>query len=127
MNIFNNHKKLYTTAGALFLGLTFFTAIMPALQNQKNTAPLPESKPLSGDALAGKMIYISEGCVACHSQQVRNVDMDKVFGFAILSLFITAILMSSFFAEKKLDDIRSIQDTIAIDILSSGTSLISIA
>jgi cytochrome c oxidase cbb3-type subunit 2 len=26
------------------------------------------------------MIYISEGCVACHSQQVRNVDMDKVFG-----------------------------------------------
>jgi len=80
MNIFNNHKKLYTTAGALFLGLTFFTAIMPALQNQKNTAPLPESKPLSGDALAGKMIYISEGCVACHSQQVRNVDMDKVFG-----------------------------------------------
>lgn len=80
MNIFNNHKKLYTTAGALFLGLTFFTAIMPALQNQKNNAPLPETKPLSGDALAGKMIYISEGCVACHSQQVRNVEMDKVFG-----------------------------------------------
>jgi cytochrome c oxidase cbb3-type subunit 2 len=80
MNIFNNHKKLYTTAGVLFLGLTFLTAIMPALQNQKNTEPLPESKPLSGDALAGKMIYISEGCVACHSQQVRNVDMDKVFG-----------------------------------------------
>lgn len=80
MNIFNNHKKLYTTAGVLFLGLTFFTAIMPALQNQKNNAPLPETKPLSGDALAGKMIYISEGCVACHSQQVRNVEMDKVFG-----------------------------------------------
>lgn len=80
MNIFSNHKKLYTTAGTLFLGLTFFTAIMPALQNQKNTEPLPESKPLSGDALAGKMIYISEGCVACHSQQVRNVEMDKVFG-----------------------------------------------
>lgn len=80
MNIFNDHKKLYTTAGLLFLGLTFFTAIMPALQNQKNNEPLPNTKPLSGDALAGKLIYISEGCVACHSQQVRNVDMDKVFG-----------------------------------------------
>lgn len=80
MNIFNNHKKLYTTAGLLFLLLTYLTAIQPALTNQKNNAPLPGSVPLSGDALAGKNIYISEGCVGCHSQQVRNVDMDKVFG-----------------------------------------------
>ena len=80
MNIFNDHKKLYTTAGLLFLILTFFTAIQPALKNQKDNAPLPGSVALSGDALAGKNIYISEGCVGCHSQQVRNVDMDKVFG-----------------------------------------------
>jgi len=80
MNIFNDHKKLYPIAGLLFLALTFLTAILPALQNQKNNAPLPGSLPLSGDALAGKHIYISEGCVGCHSQQVRNVDMDKMFG-----------------------------------------------
>lgn len=80
MNIFNDHKKLYTTAGLLFLLLTFFTAIQPALKNQKDNAPLPGSVALSGDALAGKNIYISEGCVGCHSQQVRNVEMDKVFG-----------------------------------------------
>lgn len=80
MNIFNDHKKLFTTAGLLFLGLTFFTAIWPALQNQKNTEPLPDSKPLSGDALAGKLIFISEGCIGCHSKQVRNIEMDKVFG-----------------------------------------------
>ena len=80
MNIFNNHKKLYTIAGLLFFTLTFFTAILPALQNQKNNAPLPGTKPLSGDAMAGKLIYIAEGCVGCHSQQVRNVEMDKVFG-----------------------------------------------
>lgn len=80
MNIFNDHKKLYPVAGLLFLFLTFLTAIMPALQNQKNNAPLPGTEPLSGDALAGKKIYIAEGCVACHSQQVRNVEMDKVFG-----------------------------------------------
>ena len=80
MNIFNNHKKLYVTAGLLFLGLTYLTAIKPALDNQKNNAPLPNAIVLSGDALAGKNIYIAEGCVGCHSQQVRNVDMDKVFG-----------------------------------------------
>jgi cytochrome c oxidase cbb3-type subunit 2 len=26
------------------------------------------------------MSYINNGCVACHSQQVRNVDMDKMWG-----------------------------------------------
>lgn len=80
MNIFNNHRKLYFTATLFFTALTFFTAIFPALKNQSNNAPLPDTKPLSGDAMAGKLVYISEGCVACHSQQVRNVDMDKPFG-----------------------------------------------
>lgn len=64
----------------MYFVLTFFTAIKPALDNQQNNGPLPGTKPLSGDALAGKMVYIAEGCVACHTQQVRNVDMDKMFG-----------------------------------------------
>jgi cytochrome c oxidase cbb3-type subunit II len=80
MNVFNDHKKLYPIAGLLFLVLTYVTVIMPALANQKNNMPLPGSVVLSGDALAGKNVYVSEGCVGCHSQQVRNVDMDKVFG-----------------------------------------------
>ena len=80
MNIFNDHRKLYIVAGSLFLALTICTAIMPALYNQKNNAPLPGSVALSGDALAGKNIYVGEGCVGCHTQQVRNVEMDRVFG-----------------------------------------------
>ena len=80
MDIFSNHKTLYITAGLLFGFLTYLTVIMPAFQNQHNNAPLPDTRPLSGDAKAGKLIYIAEGCVGCHSQQVRNVDMDKVFG-----------------------------------------------
>lgn len=64
----------------MFLTLTYLTVIMPALQNQNNNAPLPGSVPLSGDALAGKSVYVAEGCVGCHSQQVRNVAMDKMFG-----------------------------------------------
>lgn len=80
MNIFNNHKRLYLTAGALFLFLTAVVVIMPALNNQKNNAPLPGSKSLTEFEKQGKLVYIGEGCVGCHSQQVRNVDMDKMFG-----------------------------------------------
>lgn len=80
MNLFNDHIKLYSTAGLLFIFLTCIVVILPALSNQKNNAPLPGSAPMTSDAKAGKLIYIAEGCVGCHSQQVRNVEMDKVFG-----------------------------------------------
>ncbi len=80
MEYFNNHKKLYITATALFVFLTLLVCIIPALDNQKNYAPLPNAKPLSKEAAMGKAIFISEGCMACHTQQVRNVDMDKTWG-----------------------------------------------
>ncbi len=80
MDYFNDHKKLFLTALALFLVLTILVAIIPAINNQNNNSPLPNAEPLSGDALKGKAIYVSNGCVACHTQQVRNVDMDKVWG-----------------------------------------------
>lgn len=80
MELFNHHKKLFSTAFALFLGLTMVVAIMPALNNQKNNAPLPGSKTPTADEIAGKQSYIANGCVACHTQQVRNVDMDKMWG-----------------------------------------------
>lgn len=45
-----------------------------------------------------------------------------VYSFAITAtIFATAIYMSNFFGQKKLNEIRSIQDKIAIDILSSET------
>ncbi|MEQ1561598.1 MAG: hypothetical protein ABL899_02665, partial [Nitrospira sp.] len=44
------------------------------------------------------------------------------FSFAITAIiFATAIILSNYFANKKLADIRNIQDKIAIDILSSET------
>lgn len=80
MDFFNNHKKLFPAALGLFLILTLFVAILPALNNQNNNAPLPGAVALSGDAFLGKNSFIANGCVACHTQQVRNVDMDKVWG-----------------------------------------------
>ena len=79
MDFFDNHKKLFTTAFLMFVGLTILVAIMPAINNQKNNAPLPNAEPLTKTEIAGKNSYIANGCVACHTQQVRNVDMDKVW------------------------------------------------
>lgn len=80
MEFFDNHKKLFRTALGLFVGLTIIVAILPAINNQKNNAPLPNYEPLSQQAFLGKKSFIANGCVACHTQQVRNVDMDKVWG-----------------------------------------------
>lgn len=80
MEIYNNHKRLFGAAIILFLVLTMFVAIIPALTTEQNNAPLPNSKPLSKTEMAGKGIFIREGCIACHTQQVRNVDMDKMWG-----------------------------------------------
>jgi len=80
MEIFNNHIKLYGVAFLFFSGLSVFVAILPAVNNQNNNAALPGSEVLTGEALAGKDVFIANGCVACHSQQVRNIEMDKNWG-----------------------------------------------
>ena len=80
MELFDNHKKLFSTAAIFFIALTILVAIIPALNNQKNNKPLPDAEPLSDQAIKGKAVYIANGCVGCHTQQVRNVDMDKIWG-----------------------------------------------
>ena len=80
MELFDDHKKLFGTATLFFIGLTILVAIIPALNMQNNNAVLPNAEPLSADALKGKEVYIANGCIACHTQQVRNVDMDKMWG-----------------------------------------------
>ena len=80
MDFFNNQKKLFSTALVLFLGLALIICIFPALQSMHDYQPLPNSKPLTEQEQRGKEIFIAEGCIACHTQQVRNVDMDQVFG-----------------------------------------------
>lgn len=80
MELFDNHKQLFKTAFLFFLGLTVLVAVIPAINIQKNNAVLPNAQPLSEDADKGKAIYIANGCIACHTQQVRNVDVDKIWG-----------------------------------------------
>src|SRR5690606_22641345 len=80
MNILDDHKKLFTLAFLFFVLLSLAVVILPAINNQRNNAVLPNSEPLTEMEIAGKHVFISNGCVACHSQQVRNVAIDKVWG-----------------------------------------------
>ncbi|MBI2274280.1 MAG: cytochrome c [Bacteroidetes bacterium] len=80
MEFFNNHIRLFRTAFLFFAALTIVVAILPAISNQQNNQPLPSAEPMTEEAIKGKLVFISNGCVACHTQQVRNVDMDKVWG-----------------------------------------------
>ncbi|QBQ40308.1 cytochrome c [Sphingobacterium psychroaquaticum] len=80
MEFFDNHKKLFGVATLLFSVLTLFVAIFPAISNQRYIKPLPDAPTLTEAAARGKALYISNGCVACHSQQVRNIEMDKSWG-----------------------------------------------
>ena len=55
--------------------------------------------------------------------QPGNINSKKyLYSFAITAIiFATAIYVSNYFGQKKLDEIRNIQDKISIDILSSET------
>ena len=78
-NFHRNHKVLVIMSLGGFLLLSILIAIVPAYQMQ-NTEALPDQEPLTPLEMEGLHIYIAEGCVACHSQQVRNIEMDKMWG-----------------------------------------------
>jgi len=79
-NIHKNHRNLVLIAFSGFFILSLGVAIFPAYQMQNNTEPLPEMKPMSESELRGLQIFIGEGCVGCHTQQVRGIEMDKTWG-----------------------------------------------
>lgn len=80
MNFHRNHWLLLGTIFFGFIGLAFIIAILPAQWMQRNTEPLPGAEPLSDLERRGLEVYIAEGCVACHTQQVRPLPMDSPWG-----------------------------------------------
>jgi cytochrome c oxidase cbb3-type subunit II len=80
MRFTDNHKMLFRSSTLLFCVLTLLVAVIPSLKNANDSVPLPGYKPLTKEEQAGKLLYIQNGCVSCHTQQVRDVDMDKMWG-----------------------------------------------
>ncbi|MCB0631257.1 MAG: cbb3-type cytochrome c oxidase subunit II [Saprospiraceae bacterium] len=78
-NFHKDHKGLVRTAVAGFAFLSMIVAVIPAYQMQ-DVAPLPGQSALNQTERGGLQVFISEGCVACHTQQVRNIEMDQIWG-----------------------------------------------
>jgi len=79
INFHKDHKSLVNTALAVFAGLSMLVAVIPAYQMQE-TQPLPGMQPLSPQEKSGLQTYVAENCTVCHTQQVRNIEMDKMWG-----------------------------------------------
>ena len=79
INFHKDHANLVNVALLVFVVLSAGIAIIPA-ENLQNNAPLPSMPKMSDAERSGLAVYISEGCVACHTQQVRNIEMDKTWG-----------------------------------------------
>jgi len=79
LDFHKNHQLLLLTILVAFLFLSILIAVVPAYQMQDNQ-PLPGDEPMTAAEIRGLDLYISEGCVACHTQQVRNIEMDNVWG-----------------------------------------------
>jgi len=58
-------------AAFMFLG-TYFTMIVP-LTDKSLYTPTKDAKPYTALEAKGKKIYEREGCMYCHTQQVRNL------------------------------------------------------
>ena len=79
MNLHKDHKNLVLLSFSVFVALSLIIAIFPAYQMQEYQ-PIPGQVNLTNQERKGLAIYVSEGCVACHTQQVRNIEMDKTWG-----------------------------------------------
>lgn len=63
---------IIAAAAIILLFATLMIVIMPSMQTQSRNHPSEGLQPYSEQALRGRAIYISQGCVYCHSQQPRD-------------------------------------------------------
>ncbi len=80
MNFHKNHWLLFSVICFGFVGLSLIVGILPATWVQNNSEPMPGAQPMTEIVRRGLDAYVSEGCVACHTQQVRPLEMDAVWG-----------------------------------------------
>lgn len=75
-------KKLLWIAGGatlIYFCLAMLIAVIPAI-NLSGTPPGPGVEPLTPLQAEGRDVYVANGCSYCHTQQVRPLEQDMVFG-----------------------------------------------
>jgi len=74
-----SHEKLETNIGwmailiAVVISFGGLAEIVPLMYQAEAIEPLPGVRPYAPLALAGRDIYVREGCYNCHSQMVRTL------------------------------------------------------
>ncbi len=79
LNFSENHKLLFSVVFFGFIALSILIAIIPAIEVNSND-PMCGVNTLTPAEFRGLNTYVSEGCLYCHTQQVRPLQLDKVFG-----------------------------------------------
>lgn len=105
LDFHKEHKNLALTAGVVFVALSILIAIIPAFQMQE-TEPIPDQKPMTADETRGMAVYVKENCMACHTQQVRNIEMDNMWGDR------PSIPSDYFYSKKRMDIWRQSPSTL---------------
>jgi cytochrome c oxidase cbb3-type subunit II len=75
-------NKLLLIAGgstAVYGVLAILMGVLPGIELSR-TPPGPGVEPLTALQARGRAVYVANGCSYCHTQQVRPLPQDKVFG-----------------------------------------------
>jgi cytochrome c oxidase cbb3-type subunit 2 len=80
MSFHKNHWLLFSVIFFGYIALAWIAGIGPAIWVQDHSRALPGAKPMTPIERRGLEVYIAEGCIACHTQQVRPLKMDAVWG-----------------------------------------------
>jgi cytochrome c oxidase cbb3-type subunit 2 len=75
----NDVRALIAASAAVYGLLAIVTGVIPGVV-LSNTPPTPGLKPLTAAQARGREIYVDEGCAYCHTQMVRPLQQDLVFG-----------------------------------------------
>ena len=79
MSLHTQHRLLIGIPAVIFLILSMIISVLPAYEIEK-TKPLEGIVAATGKVLEGRNIYLEEGCGACHTQFVRDLQVDKPYG-----------------------------------------------
>lgn len=77
-----SHEKVEKNVGLMIVLIIFVVSlgglleIVPLLFQKETTEPAPGVKPFAALELAGRDIYIREGCHVCHTQMIRPLQAE---------------------------------------------------
>jgi cytochrome c oxidase cbb3-type subunit II len=70
LSVHTNHRFFLLLAGGIYLVLVAAVAIVPALQEGERYPP--PDQPVDELVARGRALYLSYGCIYCHTQQIRG-------------------------------------------------------